>query len=450
MFKKICFAAAFFALFPLWAKDPVEIRDIFYYDDINLIEHNAKYAYERCRLDLFIPGNDETKRPVVLFFHGGGLRGGKKYFPEELKKSGAIVVSANYRLSGDSAKCPDYLYDAAAAANWVFKHIAEYGGDPDCVVISGHSAGGYLAAMVGMDARYLAKFGEKNTRFLMIAPVSGQMTTHFQIQNERLGTQQEIAEHVVVDEYAPIWHAKKGLPPVILFTGGVDLDWPSRPQENQLLYSVLRKIHQDTRAEIYSIDGFGHSECIDPALTILVKRKLWSAYAEKKRAANMPENYLLNSGKKIVFQAQRTGKAKVGATAVIAQKNGKIIVDVTCAEPAFDRLVYGPRAWSSDCLNLYLATADGKEGQYVMDSNGRAEFYSFGLAKRPFVAEVKKTSGGWQAHYEVDADGADGKLVKANLVRDRHTKDAREITCWSPVYGNGFQEKESLVPLVEK
>ncbi|GEM_PF-920186 len=450
MVKKLFLYLLVFGGLSLPAKEPTIQKEIFYYDDVKLIEHDVEYAKERCKLDLFIPGNDETKRPVVLFFHGGGLRGGKKYFPEALKSSGAIIVSANYRLSCERAKCPDYLYDAAAAANWVFKHIAEYGGDPDCVIISGHSAGAYLSAMVGMDARYLARFSEKNTRFLLIAPVSGQMTTHFQIQNERLGTHQEIAEHVVVDEYAPIWHAKKGLPPVILLTGGVDLDWPARPQENQLLYSVLRKIHHDERAKIYCIDGFGHSECIEPALTILVKREMWQAYAKQKRVASMPENYLLNSGRKIEFQAQRTGKAKVGASAVIAQKEGKIIVDVTCTEPAFDQLVYGPRAWSSDCLNLYLATAENLEGQWVMDSKGRAEFYPFGLKERLWKASVERTPTGWNAHYEVDLAGIDGKLVKANIVRDRRTKDAREVTCWSPVYGNGFQEKDALVPLVEK
>ncbi len=53
------------------------------------------------------------------------------------------VVAVNYRLY-PKVKAPVYIEDAAAAVAWVFRHIEEYGGDPELIFISGHSAGGYL------------------------------------------------------------------------------------------------------------------------------------------------------------------------------------------------------------------------------------------------------------------------------------------------------------------
>jgi len=59
------------------------------------------------------------------------------------------------------------------------KHIGEYGGDPTRVYVAGHSAGGYLTLMVGLDKAYLARYGEDADRLAGLFPVSGQTNTHF-------------------------------------------------------------------------------------------------------------------------------------------------------------------------------------------------------------------------------------------------------------------------------
>ncbi|MCQ2378714.1 MAG: alpha/beta fold hydrolase [Victivallaceae bacterium] len=423
------------------------VRDLFYYDDETLIEHDAAYAKERCRLDVFVPAGNDTRRPVVLFFHGGGLTGGKKYFPEELKKSGAIVVAANYRFSGDRAKCPDYLFDAAAAANWVFKHIGEYGGDPDAVVVTGHSAGGYLAAMIGLDARYLAKFGESNLRFLIVAPVSGQMTTHFQIQNERLGTQRQIAEHLVVDEYAPLYHAGKNSPHVLLLTGGENLDWPGRPQENRLLAAMLQNVWKDARAECFCIEGFNHATCVEPALSILVERYLWQKFAAKRRASLMPSPYTVGGGEIIHLQGKRGGSTDVPATAVIKRGNGKFIVEVLCSEPDFADVQYTGNCWSSNCVQLYLGDGKDAAGQWGVDSSGRTGYCDFGFGETHFTASAERTSDGWRARFEIAEDSLPKGKLFGNITRTRNTQNAKEFSCWSPIFGTFHLEKESFVEL---
>lgn len=108
-----------------------------------------EYRKERCKLDIYYP-SDKKDFVTVVWFHGGGLEGGEKGIPAELKNKGIAVVAPNYRLS-TKAKNPAYIEDAAEAVAWVFENIASFGGDPPRhIYVSGHSAGGYLALMIGL------------------------------------------------------------------------------------------------------------------------------------------------------------------------------------------------------------------------------------------------------------------------------------------------------------
>lgn len=110
-----------------------------------------------CRLDLYYPA-DKEGFSTVIWYHGGGLTGGRRDIPEALKEKGFAVVGVEYRLS-PHVKVADCVDDAAASAAWVVKHIAEYGGDPRRIFVAGHSAGGYLTSMIGLDKRWLEPYG---------------------------------------------------------------------------------------------------------------------------------------------------------------------------------------------------------------------------------------------------------------------------------------------------
>ena len=108
-------------------------------------------------LDIYMP-EGSALAPVVVFFHGGALMEGDKdhgaFLARRLVPAGVGVVSANYRLSPAFAH-PTHLQDAAAAVAWVLENIADYGGDPDRVFVTGHSAGAYLAAVLALDPSLL-------------------------------------------------------------------------------------------------------------------------------------------------------------------------------------------------------------------------------------------------------------------------------------------------------
>ncbi len=238
-----------------------QIQENILYRDSSLA---SDYELERCRLDIYYPVNVEAFKTVV-WFHGGGLRAGSKFIPEQLKEQGFAVVAVNYRLY-PNVKSPAYVDDAAAAVAWVFKNIAAYGGDASKIFVSGHSAGGYLTSMIGFDSKYLRKYGAEADSIAGLIPFSGHTITHFTVREERGidGTE------VVVDDMAPIHHIRKDAPPLILITGDREMEMLGRYEENAYMYRMMKVIgHEQTI--LYELDGFDHGGMANPAFYILRK-----------------------------------------------------------------------------------------------------------------------------------------------------------------------------------
>jgi acetyl esterase/lipase len=198
----------------------------------------------RCKLDVYLPA-EKGDWPVMVWFHGGGLTGGDKAKGTELvarywAQQGVAVVSANYRLS-PKVKFPAYLEDGAAAVRWAKEHMGTHGANVNRLFVGGHSAGAYMALMIGLDNRYLAKEGLKLADLAGLVPVSGQTMTHFTVRVER-GLDKD---RVIADEAAPVHFAGNDGPPMLLLMG--DKDWPARLEENAY-FVALRRVagHQET------------------------------------------------------------------------------------------------------------------------------------------------------------------------------------------------------------
>ena len=116
----------------------------------------------RQKLDIYKPKGNVTGAPVVLFFYGGnwtrGERADYRFVGEALAASGAIAIVADYRLS-PQVRWQQILQDCALATKWAIDHTAVLGGDARRVYLMGHSAGGYNAAMLALDDRWLAAQG---------------------------------------------------------------------------------------------------------------------------------------------------------------------------------------------------------------------------------------------------------------------------------------------------
>lgn len=246
---------------PLFSQEYSTIQNVHYYDEKT--NKSDVYINERCVLDVYIPKNVKNF-PTVIWFHGGGLTGGQKEIPEGLKNKGIAVIGVNYRLS-PKVSAPKYIEDAAAATAWVFKNIKNYGGRKDLVFISGHSAGGYLAIMVGLNKMYLEKYGIDANELAGIIPFSGQMISHFTVRKEK-GIDELDAR---IDEYAPLHFIRADAPPLLLITGDREKELLGRYEENAYMARMMKlKGHKETT--LYELQGFDHGGMAQPAFPLLI------------------------------------------------------------------------------------------------------------------------------------------------------------------------------------
>jgi len=138
----------------------------------------AEGAGYRHLADVYAPRGGVERGPVLLQIHGGAwLVGNKRQqgrpLMNRMAAAGWVCVAINYRLA-PRHKMPDSIVDVKLALAWIREHIAEYGGDPDRIVVSGGSAGGHLAAMAALtvnDPEYQPGFESADTSVLACVPL---------------------------------------------------------------------------------------------------------------------------------------------------------------------------------------------------------------------------------------------------------------------------------------
>ena len=235
-------------------------QDVPYRDD----SVQTEYMRRRCRLDIYHPTNKKNFSTIV-WFHGGGLRAGNRNIPDALREQDLAVVSVNYRLS-PHVKSPTWIEDAAAAVAWTFHNIERFGGSAEHIFVSGHSAGGYLTSMIGLDKRWLAVHDIDADHIAGLIPYSGHTITHFTVRAER-GIP---GEQPVIDDLAPLYHVRKDAPPLLLITGDRDMEMLGRYEENAYLWRMMQVIgHPDT--ELFELEGYNHGQMAKPAHALLLR-----------------------------------------------------------------------------------------------------------------------------------------------------------------------------------
>lgn len=230
--------------------------------DVCYTSKTDSYSANRLKLDVYY-SPQQNARPVVVWFHGGGLEGGQKEIPASLKGKGYVVVGVNYRLLPQVA-VSDIIDDAAEAVAWTMRNIGSYGGDSHKITVAGHSAGGYLTLMLCLDKKWLAAYGADADSVMLYAPFSGQAITHFNLRKQRgLDPLQP-----TIDEMAPLFWVRGDCPPLLLICGDRELELFGRYDENQYLARLMKlKGHEHTY--LYEIGGHGHNAMIVPGFHIL-------------------------------------------------------------------------------------------------------------------------------------------------------------------------------------
>ncbi len=194
----------------------------------------------RHRLDVYRSATDPKCAPVLVQIHGGGWmigdkRGQGRPLMHHLAANGWVCVAANYRLS-PRVTFPDHLVDVKRALRWVREHIAEYGGDPRFVAITGGSAGGHLAALAALtanDPRYQPGFEHVDTSVVACVPFyapydltgrfGGRGPDGFSGFVERLVIKQKAADAPdVFAQASPLEHVRPDAPAFMVVHGTSD------------------------------------------------------------------------------------------------------------------------------------------------------------------------------------------------------------------------------------
>ena len=173
------------------------------------------------RLDVYAPkdASASERLPVIVFFYGGSWNSGAKegyaFAGRALASRGFVTFVPDYRLTS-RASYPAFLEDCAAAVRWVRANAARFGGDPDRIVLAGHSAGAYNAAMLSVDPRWLGADRAAVRGFAGLAGPYSFLPLDTEVTKETFGHVADLAST------QPVNFASGDDPPALLIAGGRD------------------------------------------------------------------------------------------------------------------------------------------------------------------------------------------------------------------------------------
>jgi acetyl esterase/lipase len=213
-------------------------------------------AQARQRLDLYRPrqSGGETGGaglPIIVFLHGGSWQSGDKngyaFVGRALASRGFMVAIPNYRLV-PQVRYPTFLEDNAGAVRWLVDNAARHGGDPRRIVLVGHSAGAYNAAMLALDPRWLGQERRAVRGFVGLAGPYDFLPLDSPVTRAAFGLEPE------PETTQPIRFASADDPPTLLLHGARDTT--VHPRNSHELQARLARAGVNAQVRIYS--GVGH------------------------------------------------------------------------------------------------------------------------------------------------------------------------------------------------
>lgn len=210
------------------------------------------------KVRVFRPSDRAGPLPVVLFVHGGSWREGSpddySFIARALAPEGFVVVLAGYRLHPDVV-FPAMLEDTAAAVAWTKNNIARLGGDPDHIVLMGHSAGAYNVVMAALDRQWLGREGQSADALAGVIGLAGPYDFYpFDSDSTRAsfgGARDPVATQ-------PVTYARGDGPPMLLLTG--EADTTVKPRNTRALAAALQQAGGRVDTGFYP--GMAHADIL--------------------------------------------------------------------------------------------------------------------------------------------------------------------------------------------
>ncbi len=250
------------------------------------------------KMDVYYPSTRQAQWAVIIHIHGGGWISGSKGIdeivnPEALRKSGILLATVDYRLAPEH-KFPAMIEDVKCAVRYLRAHASEYNIDPLRFGAIGSSAGGHLAALLGLtDAAAGFDVGEylkypSNVQAVVdlygpanLAPPHTRRL--FFDRMEVFGTYDQ--HDPIFLRASPVYYADTASPPFLIIQGQFDTTVP--PLQSRLLFESLQR--KGVPAEMIIVKNAGHNllpvegQTIQPSIEELREKimEFWMAHLKK-------------------------------------------------------------------------------------------------------------------------------------------------------------------------
>ncbi len=211
---------------------------------------------ERRTLNVFAPKKSSSPSNVFLFIHGGNWNSGHKglynFLGNRMARKEVVVVIIDYPLSPE-ANYNDMAIAVAKAVLWAKDNIEGYGGNPEKIFVSGHSAGGHLASLVSLRNEYFDTLGTSNPiRGTILIDAAG-LDMHGYLSEKKFSEKHSYLKTFTrnPEEWkaaSPLCHLHVGMPPMLIFLGERTYPWIIKGHEK--FVAALRKFEPNPRYHI--------------------------------------------------------------------------------------------------------------------------------------------------------------------------------------------------------
>ena len=197
-------------------------------------------------LNIYSPKKNKELKQVLIFIYGGSWNSGRKelysFLGNRMARKNIVTVIVDYPKS-PAATYDEMANDVAKAVKWTKNNIIGYGGDPKEIFISGHSAGGHLAALVGIKNEYFFNVGINNPLkgIILIDAAGLDMYGYLKNENFKDGNtylQTFTNNPLTWKKASPIYFLHDSMPPFLIYRGGKT--YPSIETSNEKFATALK------------------------------------------------------------------------------------------------------------------------------------------------------------------------------------------------------------------
>jgi acetyl esterase/lipase len=199
------------------------------------------------RLDIYAPRIKDTPTDVFVFIHGGNWSSGTKslysFLGSRMARKGVLTVIIEYPLSPE-ANYQQMASASAKAVQWIKENINQYGGNADRIFVSGHSAGGHLAALISIRPEYFDSLAMPNPiKGLILIDAAG-LDMYGYLKEEKLEATHPFLQTFSRNEdiwkqASPLYFLHAGMPPMLILMG--EKTYPSIERSTVKFIAALKE-----------------------------------------------------------------------------------------------------------------------------------------------------------------------------------------------------------------